>query len=357
MKKSILSCLILTVLLTGCGSINQNTSTVTVTKLNSNSNTSSKGNINFIMAGKVSTAEKADVVSKISGRISELKVDVGTVVKKGDPIVVLDTRDLEAQVSQAEAQVGIAEANLAKLQSGSRPEQIAQAQASVDSTKAAYDSAKAGYDNAKANYDNANTNYNRTNNLFQVGTATQQQLDTADVQLKSADAAVKTAQAAIKSVEASNKSAVEALDMLNKGETKESIDVSQAQLAQAQAALEVSKTALINGTITAPVSGVISAKNVNAGEIASPGVPLVTIVNSDSLIINAYLPPEYLDEIKVDQEVAIKVSEVSDKSYNGKVYVINPQTNSKNTNIQVKILVENADSSLKSGMFAEVGIK
>ena len=50
---------------------------------------------------------------------------------------------------------------------------------------------------------------------------------------------------------------------------KSSIDVYQAQVNQAEAALKVAQTALSNATITAPISGVVNAKNINVGEMAS----------------------------------------------------------------------------------------
>lgn len=283
----------------------------------------------YIMVGKVEADEKADITSKIPAKVSEITVDVGSVVKKGDPIIKLDTKDIEAQVEQAQAAVTTAKANLIKDQSGARPEQIAQAQAALDS--------------ASKNYDNARNNYDRANQLFQNGAVAKQQLETADGQLKA--------------TEALYNSAKEALKILNTGDTQESINVLESQVKQAQAALDLANTSLSNGSILSPISGIISAKNINVGELAAAGIPLVSVVNSDTLYVNAYLPASLIGKVKAGQDVVIKVSEIPDKEFQGVISIIDPVIDAKSKNILVKVKFKEPDSNIKPGMFAEVGLK
>jgi len=232
-------------------------------------------------------------------------------------------------VEQAQAGVNYAQANLEKVKSGARPEQIAQAQAALDS--------------AKKNYDTSKNNYDRTYQLFQIEAASKQQLEAAELQLKNS--------------EASFNSANEQLNMLSKGETKETINVLESQVKQAQAALDLAKTQLANGTIVSPISGVVGAKNINVGEMASPGVVLASIVNNDTLYVNAYLPSGLVGEVKEGQEVVVKVSEAPEKEFQGEVTAISPVVDSKGKNILVKVEIKNPDSALKPGMFAKIGIK
>ena len=58
--------------------------------------------------------------TKISAKIAAISVDVGSVVKKGDTLISLDSKDIEAQVAQAQVGVNTAQANLAKMQSGKK---------------------------------------------------------------------------------------------------------------------------------------------------------------------------------------------------------------------------------------------
>ncbi|MDK2800833.1 MAG: HlyD family secretion protein [Clostridiales bacterium] len=325
MKKFILVFITLILILSGC----TNQKTETVSKSSEIVKETKAEKPIFIMAGKIEANDKANVTSKVPAKVTEIMVDIGSKVSKGDPLIKLDTKDLEASVKQAEAGVNAAKANLARIKSGARPEQKIQAQAALDSASKAYENAK--------------NNYDRMNQLLQAGAISQQQFEAAESQLKA--------------VEAQYKSAKEQMDMLNEGETKEAIDVVQAQVKQAEAALEMAKIQLDNAIIISPVSGVVSAKNINVGEMASPGIPLASIVDTDSLIINAYLPSGLVHKIKAGQEVLVKVSEVSDKIFKGKVAIVNPVIDDKGKTILVKVSLEEKNSALKPGMFAEIGLK
>jgi len=325
MKKT-LFCLIVVVFLSGCSS---NAGKSVNNSVQATKNTQQSTNTQFIMAGKIQANEEANIGSKISAKVSEITVDVGSKVKQGDIIIKLDTQDLQAQVDQAQAAVNTAQANLANAASGTRPEQLAQAQASLDSASQSYEVTKKNYDRTKA--------------LVDSGAAAQQQLDLAEQQLAAAEAQYKTAQ--------------EQLTMLNNGPTKSSIDVYKAQVNQAEAALKVAQAALGNATIIAPISGVVSAKNINVGEMASTSATLLSIVNSSALCVNAYAPLEVVDQLKEGQDVVVKVSEISDKQFEGKITVINSKLNSQSRNVLVKVALSDPNSLLKSGMFAEVGLK
>jgi len=232
-------------------------------------------------------------------------------------------------VAQAQAAVDTAQANLTKIQAGARPEQIAQAQVLLDS--------------AKTSYTNAKNDFDRNQQLSTAGAISQAQLETAQTQLSAAQAQYSSAQ--------------DQLEMLTKGETKETIDVLQAQVKQAQAALDLAKTQLAYGTIVSPVSGTVSAKNINVGELASPGVTLLSVVNVDSLFINASLPAGLVGSVKDGQEVVVKVSEIPDKEFPGEVSMVDPVIDSRSTSVIVKIQIKNPDPILKPGMLAEIGLK
>lgn len=281
------------------------------------------------MGGKIAANEQADITSKVSAKVTEVSADVGSNVKAGDIVIKLDTKDLQAQVDQAQAAVNTAKASLTNAQSSTRPEQIEEAQASVESTGQSYDTAK--------------KNYDRIKSLVDSGAEPQSDLDTANQQLATADAQYKTAQAN--------------LQMLNNGPTESSIDVFRAQVDQANAALKTAQVALSNATITAPIDGAVSAKNINVGEIASPGSKLISIVNSSNLYVNAYAPVDVASELSAGQDVVVKVSDLDNKEFQGKVSVINSKLDSASTDVLVKVTITDKDPDLKPGMFAEVGLK
>ncbi|WML37353.1 efflux RND transporter periplasmic adaptor subunit [Clostridium sp. OS1-26] len=325
MKKT-LFCLIAAVFLSGCGST---VGTSVNSSVQANKNTQKSTNNQYLMGGKIQANEEANIGSKIPAKVAEVTVDVGSNVKQGDVLIKLDTQDLQAQVDQAQAAVNTARANLANAKNSTRPEQLASAQASLDSAAQSYEVTKKNYDRTKA--------------LVDSGALALQQLDLAQQQLAASEAAYKSAQEQVK--------------MLNNGPTQTSIDVYQAQVNQQEAALKVVQASLANATITAPISGTVNAKNINVGEMASTSATLLSIVNPSALYVNAYAPIDIAEKLKEGQDVVVKVSEVPDKQFEGKVAIINSKLNSQSRNILVKVTLSDPDSLLKPGMFAEIGLK
>jgi multidrug resistance efflux pump len=283
----------------------------------------------YIMAGKVDATTQAAVTAKITARVARINVDVGSRVKQGDPLIILDTSDIRAQLRQAEAAVSTAQANLSKILAGSRENQISQAQANLEG--------------ATISYRNSKKSYDRIKELYQQEAVPLLQFESAQTQLAAAEAQYKSAQ--------------QQLDMLKQGETKETVNISESQLKQAQAALGVTKTQLSNGTILAPISGTVTAKNINVGELVSPGVALVSIVNNDHLCVDAYLPASLIGKVKQGQRVIVKVSEIPGKKFDGEIAVVNSVVNSLSKNVLVKVVLSTADPGLKPGMFAEIALK
>ncbi|GAB6153901.1 hypothetical protein JCM17380_26510 [Desulfosporosinus burensis] len=319
MKRMVVILLVMGVALTGCNNVSQKIEADNVVQVSKPV---------FVMAGIIDANEKAQITTKLSAKVAEIPVEVGAEVKKGDTIIVLDTKDIEAQVAQAQASVNITQANLIKMQAGARPEQIAQAQSVLDS--------------AKVNYTNSKNSFDRNQQLLSAGVISQVQFETSQTQLAAAQAQYNSAQ--------------DQLNLLIKGETQESLNVLQAQVAQSQAALELAKTQLVNGTIVSPVSGIVSVKNINVGELASPGAILLSVVNVDSSYIKASLPNGLMGDVKIGQEVVCKVADIRDQEFKGRILVIDPVIDSRSSSSIVRIIIDNPDSVLKPGMLAQIGI-
>jgi HlyD family secretion protein len=289
MKKHIALLLLIAILsaagLTGCGSAENKPD-------NSVQTSSDTGrDVMYLMAGKIEVGESIDLKSVITAKVVQMNVNIGSKVKKGDPILQLDTRDLQAQSSKAGAALSQAQSSLA---------------------------------GAKAAYKNAEVNYGRNNQLFQAGAISQQELQQSKNELDAAETAK---------------------------------DVGQSQMEQAQAVITETNIQLDNGMITSPISGVVTAKTASAGEVVSAGAPLLTIVNPETLLINAYIPEDILSQIKVGQQVVVKIPEVSKDGYKGELSVIDSAVDPVSKTILVKVSFNTQDTQLRPGMFAEVGIR
>lgn len=325
MRKTILICLIAVMMLSGCG-----TTANSGTKNSEQASTETirqGAKTQYIMGGKVAANEQANVTSKIAGKVSEIAVDVGTEVKQGEVLITLDDKDLQAAVDQAAAGVTTANANLHNALNSARPEQVTEAEAALDNASNAYAATKKNYDRIKA--------------LADAGASSQMELDTASQQLSAANAQLVSAQ--------------QQLTMLKNGPSQSSIEVYQAQVNQAEAALKVAQAALSNAAITAPIDGMVTAKSINVGEYASPGAALVSLANSKDLFVNANAPLEIVSSLSEGSEVEIKISELPDQKFRGKIAVINSKLNDQSRDVLVRITIEDPNELIKPGMFAEIG--
>jgi HlyD family secretion protein len=86
--------------------------------------------------GDVKARQALNVVSKATGRVERLNVDIGATVKSGDVIAELDKEQAELSVRQSEANLAAARTRLAQIQAGARPEQVAQAEANARAARA-----------------------------------------------------------------------------------------------------------------------------------------------------------------------------------------------------------------------------
>jgi RND family efflux transporter MFP subunit len=197
-------------------------------------------------------------------------------------------------------------------------------EALVRQAEAGINSASANVASTSANYENVRLNYERTAELYESGAVSKQALDTAETQLKTAEAQKEAA---------------------------------EAQASTARSQLDIANMNLSDTIITAPVAGTIAFKKINVGEMATAGATLLSIVNSDSLYINAYLPARLSGEVKPGQKVLIGLSEIPGKLYEGEITAVNTVVDPASKSIQVKAVLLENDPAIKVGMLAEIALK
>lgn len=247
------------------------------------------------VAGTIST-----VSSKMGGRVQELLVKEGDAVKKGQLIARIETRDYIVAREQALASLATSQAKLAELQSGSRSQEIQQAQAAVDQ--------------AAASLSNAEKNWQRVNSLYESGAVSAQQRDAMSTERSVAQAALTAAQ--------------EKLSLAMAGSRAETIAAAEAQVKQAQAAVETSSINLANTEIFAPTDGVIAQKSVNAGEMVAASQPIVTITDLGDTWINVRVEETKIGRIKIGQTAEFTVDGYPGRKFTGMVTEIGTATGS-----------------------------
>lgn len=138
--------------------------------------------------------------------------------------------------------------------------------------------------------------------------------------------------------------------------TQNSVDLARASVKSAAAMVDIARIALADTVIRAPMAGIVSKRQVQAGEKVAPDMPVYTIVNLAQLTLEAPVPSSDIPRIKIGQDVHFKVDGFGVRDFSGKVTRINPTTESGSRAMLVYIAVDNGDGALRGGMFAKGSI-
>jgi RND family efflux transporter MFP subunit len=130
----------------------------------------------------------------------------------------------------------------------------------------------------------------------------------------------------------------------------------QAQVEQAQAALASAKSQLNDALVTAPITGIVGKRYYDAGDMANPAAPLVTIVQMDRVKIEFDATEVDLGRLSVGQPAAITVKAYPDQLFTGKVDKISPVLDPTTRMAEVEVIVDNPDRKLMPGMYAQVEV-
>ncbi len=280
------------------------------------------------ISGKISPVEEIAIIPKIPGRVAAVPFDIGQQVKKGEVVLRLESTDIAAQVAQAEAGLALAQASYAKQKAGTRPEQVEMTRAQVAQ--------------AQANFSNAEVNYTRMKNLFTEGAIAQKDLDGAKLQYDLYQAQLTSAK--------------EQLRIVQTGETTETFKISQAQVRQAQATVDLARVSLANAVVLAPLAGVISQRNIDPGEMASPALTALSIVNLQEMRVEGNVAEADINHVRVGQEVTVKIDTLGNAKFTGKIVMVSPVADTRSKAYPIKVTIPNSDGALKPGMFATVEI-
>lgn len=127
-----------------------------------------------------------------------------------------------------------------------------------------------------------------------------------------------------------------------------------AGLEQALGQLEFVQANLNNAVVTSPITGLVAARNVDPGELASQTMPVLTVIDIDRVRVEVAASEKLVNQIKVGQEVEVKIAAAGAEPFAGKVVSIAPAADPRTRTYPVKIELGNPDHRLKPGMFAEV---
>ncbi|MCJ7582960.1 MAG: efflux RND transporter periplasmic adaptor subunit [Candidatus Aminicenantes bacterium] len=284
-------------------------------------------------------AVETQIRPEVSGQVMEIFVKEGQRVEKGQVLCQIDDIKIKIQINQIQAGMEGLQAKLKLFRKGTKKEIIAGAKNQLDA--------------AQKELELATKNQERMTRLWGEGAVSEIQKEEADLKLKAITEKAETAE--------------ENYQMALRGREKEEIEIVDAEIKNLSAQQDLLLIQLEKTQITAPVSGTIEIRHIEVGELASPLLPLFSLIDLDQTYVKAYVPEKYLGNIRMGSAVEVTCDSYPEKSFQGKVDFISDQAEFAPKNIQtkeerlklvfmIKSYLNNPDQVLKPGMPVDVRI-
>lgn len=135
--------------------------------------------------------------------------------------------------------------------------------------------------------------------------------------------------------------------------TRNQLSAAEAQLANARAMLANAQKQLDKTSIHSPFSGIVSARQVSAGDVVSPGGALFTVVNPATMRLEASVPADQLSEVHVGAPVDFTVNGYPGRHFTGRVTRINPVADPSTRQVRIIVSLPNQNGLLVGGLFAD----
>lgn len=133
-------------------------------------------------------------------------------------------------------------------------------------------------------------------------------------------------------------------------------EAAQAQVEQAEAALASAKSQWQDATITAPIAGIIGKRYCEAGDMATPALPLVSVCQMERVKMTFEATEKDLAKLNLGQQTVVQVSTYPDRVFAGKVVQISPVLDPLSRMAEVEVVLDNPGYLLKPGMYARAEV-
>src|SRR6516164_2799987 len=278
-----------------------------------------------VATGKIQPLSKVEIKSKASGIVKKLYVDYGDRGKQGQVLADLDKGQLEAIVREA--------------------------QANYQAAQAARDSANAQLERNKVDAEGPDVPFLKLN------------MERAEQMLKDGVMSKSVVEDAEKNYQLGLNKQMSA--QRNLAVSKAEIAKSQAQAAQAKAALDNAEEDLRNSTIISPIDGLVLSRDVNVGDavssilvLGSQATPIMTLGDVSEVYVQGKVDEADIGKVYLNQPARIVVESFKDKKFEGKVTKISPLGKEKDnvTTFEVRVSISNFSGELKANMSANAEV-
>ena len=304
--------------------------------------------------GTLLARSEAKLMSRAEGQAQEVLVREGARVVKGQILARLDSTIKRIDLSLAESELAAARANLDKLKSGSRPEEIAAAAAAVTQAEATRKRSEAEITSALARQEEAEANARSLGALHKTGVISAQEWRKVTTEANRARADVAERRARFAEDAARVRAAQEKLKLVKIGARAEDLTMARAEVRKRLQQVSRLKVELEYFTVRSPISGVVTERKIEPGDLAVNRAHLLTIAQTDELRARVRVSELDLPLIKIGQGARVELDAYRGRTFSGKLTRIFPSVDPSSRQLIVEVDVQNPDSSLRPGLLARV---
>ena len=272
--------------------------------------------------------QQANIASRVTSPIRELRARKGDSVSAGQVLAVLENRDVRAQQQEALAALEDATAQLQKISTGTLPTDIERARGQLATAEAALNQARKIYD--------------RRAELFKLGAIPARDLLVSQTELANANA--------------NHEVARRSLELLETQSREKDIRIAESRVAQARARLAQVEALLQFTELRAPFAGTITEQLLYPGDMAKPETSLFTVMDLAVAVARAQVPEAEAREIRLKQRCDFMPADSKDRKFGGKVSLVNKAVDPARRTVEVWCDLQNPDRWLRAGVFGAVDI-
>ena len=281
-----------------------------------------------VAVGTIWPRDKADVAAKVSAQIKQMALLKNKVVRAGEVIVVLESRDLQAQRAEAVAALNQALAEERSLVTGTIPKTNAEDQRALN--------------DARAKVNNTRALYERRRVLYERGGISKKDLEQTQLDLTTAEDELRLEE--------------QTVALRTRSLNPNDRALAAAKTAQAQQHLTTLDAQLGYATIRAPITGIVTDQFQYQGEFASSGGKLVTIADISTVIVKAPFADSVASQLKVGDTVSVLPTDTSAEEMRGQITLLSRSTDPTNRTVEVWVTLANQAGLLRANGAAQVTV-
>ncbi len=263
----------------------------------------------------IESDDEIRILAEAAGRTTQVAAEEGDRVEQQSVLAQLDDREAQLQVERAKVQLAEAKTAYTSLVRLDQQE----AELSLRGAKVAAAEAR--------------ENYRRAEDMAKAGLISQEELDAKQTQRETAEVALQKEEVRLQ---------------------YKTIDDARYRYERAQTELKEAELQLQFTTVKAPITGVVSERQISRGEFVQKNQHLFTVVDPSRLLARTFLPEKFSRQVTVGQDAYVETEALQAERFAARVKLISPVVEAESGTFKVTVELLNPPPALKPGMFATV---